>query len=131
MARFDKYDPVSGGFRAKLGDAIVSGDVGGVIGVRIDTNGLVKKGTGATTPADVRGVICPTRTMAVGDPIDVMTSGEIVDVDTIAGTGLTAGEVAYVNTTSANSGLLTDSATTNAKVGHMVEAWRLIVRLGT
>lgn len=128
MARFDKYDPVSGGFRAKLGFAVASADVGVVVGVRIDTNGVAQKGTGATTPADIRGVICPSSVMAIGDVVDVMTAGEIVDVS--AG-GLTAGEVAYVNTTAANNGLLTDSATTNAKVGHMVEAWRLIVRLGT
>lgn len=128
MARFDKYDPVSGGFRAKLGFAIPAADVGTVFGVRIDSSGIAQKGTAATTPADVRGVVCASQVMAIGDVIDVMTAGEIVDVSVAA---LTAGEVAYVNTTAANNGTLTDSATTNAKVGHMVEAWRLIVRLGT
>lgn len=112
MARFDKYDPVSGGFRGPLAADIISAQVGTVIGVSVNGSGQIAVGG-----ASQRGVICPTRAMAAGEPIDVMTEGEIVDM-----AGLTAG-------TAYGAQADGDLAAGNG-VGFTVEAWRLIVRVG-
>jgi len=117
VARFDKYDPISGGFRAPLNFDVASGDVGKIIGVGLNANGRIVKGAGNT---GVRGVICPTQPMAAGDIIDTMTSGEIVDV-----TGLAAGTVYY---TAAADGAVS-TTNTGTHVGHTVEAERLVVRV--
>lgn len=126
MARFDKVEPKGGSFRAALGFAIPANLVGVPLGVRIDTNGKVQRGSAVVaTPADIRGVICPSNVMGIGDAIDVMTDGEIVDM-----TGLTAGASVYADSTTAiNKGDLVTSATTNKAVGWTVEATRLIVRV--
>jgi TusA-related sulfurtransferase len=126
MARFDKVEPKGGSFRAKLGFAIPANLVGVPLGVRIDGSGTVQRGSAvAATSADIRGVICPSNVMAIGDAIDVMTDGEIVDL-----TGLTAGTTVYADSTTAvNKGDLVTSATTNKAVGWTVEPWRLIVRV--
>jgi TusA-related sulfurtransferase len=96
------------------------GDVGVVKGVGLDVNGKVVLGAGQT---GVCGVICPSNVMAINDPIDVMTDGEIVDV------ALTAGTNYYANTT---TGVLETGApaagANKTKVGWTVQAWRLIVR---
>lgn len=115
MPRFDKVEPKGGSFRAPLNFAIASGDVGTVVGVGLDANGRCVKGAGTS---GVVGVICPSRVMAAGEPIDVMTSGEIVD------TSLTAGARYYAD---AVTGVL-NTTNTNAKVGFTVQTWRLIVR---
>lgn len=121
MPRFDKVEPKGGSFRAPLSYAVVSGEVGTVFGVGINASGQVVKGAGQT---GVVGVICPSNPMSAGDPIDVMTSGEIVDV------ALAAGTTYYINTT---TGVLETSApaagTNKPKAGHTVQAWRLIVRV--
>ena len=78
MARIDKYEPVGGGFRAPLNAAISAAQVGGIYGVSINGTGKAVIG-GAANGADLRGVICPDRSMAAGDVIDVMTDGEIVN----------------------------------------------------
>lgn len=112
MARFDKYDPVSGGFRAPLNADITAGQVGTVLGVSLNASGNVVVGGAAQ-----KGVICPTRVMTAGEPIDVMTDGEIVDM-----AGLAAG-------TSYGSQAAGTLAAGNG-VGFTVEAWRLVVRFG-
>lgn len=116
-ARYDKYDPVSGGFRAKLAAAWGSADVGEIIGVGLNTSGQVVKGIGNT---GVRGVVVVNRPMAAGDVVDVMTSGEIADVaDKTAGTNYFADPT---------TGVLEASATGDYYVGTTVEATRLVVR---
>lgn len=123
MPRFDKVEPKGGSFRAPLGFAIASGDVGVVKGVGLDVNGKVVLGAGQT---GVVAVICPSNVMAIGDPIDCMTNGEIVDV------ALAAGTTYYINT---STGVLETAApavgTNKPKAGHTVQAWRLIVRVST
>lgn len=114
MSRFDKYDPVSGGFRAPLSVAIAAADVGVIKGVSLNTSGQVVIG-GATNTQ--RGVICPSNVMSVGDIIDVMTDGEIVDVP-----GLVAG-TAYGSQADGDIAAGTG-------VGWTVQAWRLVVRWG-
>jgi hypothetical protein len=126
MARIDKYNPINGGFRARLGFQPVASEVGDVINVQINGSGLVVKGS--ATACD--GVICLSSLLNQNDPVDVMTSGEIVDVGasdgvTGAATGATmyAGAAGVLNTTAPGAGV-------NAvKVGKFIEAWRLVVRV--
>ncbi len=125
MARIDKYNPVSGGFRARLGFTPVSTEVGDVIPVQINGSGLVVKAT--STACD--GVICLSSLLNLSDVVDVMTSGEIVDVGASDGvTGAATGAVMYagagvVNTTAPGAGV------NGVRIGKFVEAWRLIVRV--
>lgn len=128
MARFDKYDPVSGGFRARLGFAPVASEVGDVIAVDLNTSGQVIK---AVAAADAEGVICLSSLLAQGDVVDVMTHGEIVDVaasgDNV--TGAAAGAPAFaaagggVNVTAPGAGV------NGTRIGVFVESWRLVVRV--
>lgn len=125
MARIDKYNPVSGGFRARLGFAPVASEVGDVIPVQINGSGLVVKAT--ATACD--GVICLSSLLNLSDVVDVMTSGEIVDVGASDGvTGAATGAVMYagagvVGTTAPGAGV------NGIRIGKFVEAWRLIVRV--
>lgn len=149
MARYDKYDPISGGFRAPLAAnlTLTNGEFGPK-GVSLNTSGrvvvgtagssglvgvLVKNGAHApwiSTTAGPTGTVNPATPIGcmAGDVVDVMTNGEIVDLVATGGngiTGLAAGQPIY--TTSA--GDLTNVATGNTKVGYTVESNRLIVRV--
>jgi hypothetical protein len=137
MSRYDKYNPVSGGFRAKLAAAITatSGpssvtDLNRVICVALNNSGQVIKATSAVSCV---GVIVATHAMAAGDVIDVMTHGEIVEMagpDIEGGTAATAGKTLYWNTTASR---LTATAPADGlaacRIGHIVEATRLVVRV--
>lgn len=128
MARFDKYDPFSGGFRGVLNAAIASADVGKIYAVAINgTNRVIRTGIGAT--ADIVGVICAVRPMAAGDPIDVMTAGEIVEALETAGPAFTDGAKIYGHT----DGNVDDTATTSKYLGQVVESQatgkRLVIRV--
>lgn len=116
MARFDKYDPVSGGFRALL-NAAYTGSAN-VVGVGLNSSGKVVVGAGVT---GIVGVICSPLDKAAGQPIDVMTDGEIVQFGGAAGTVYTANTTTGAVTTAAASA-------TQALVGWTAEANRLIVR---
>lgn len=138
MARYDKYDPKSGGFRAPLNAAwnATSGpsgvsDLGRVTCVSLNGSGRVIR---ATTAASVVGVIVVNGPMAAGDITDVMTDGEIVELaaaDLQAATAPVAGTKYYFEST---AGRLTATAPTPAGtngvyIGTTVEAARLVVRL--
>lgn len=114
MARFDKYDPVSGGFRAPLNAAYTG--AAAPLGVGINASGRVVAGAGAT---GVVGVICQPADKAAGDYVDVMTQGEIVELGGVAGT------VYYAHAT---TGAISSTASLY-RVGHAVEAERLVVRM--
>lgn len=117
MRRIDKYEPYAGGFRAPLAEdfEITSNPVG----VGLDPNGRVV--VGGDLP--IVGVICPPENMFAGDVVDVMTAGEIVDVE-----GLTAGTIITANAT---TGVISDAApsSTEIQIGVTVEATRLVVRV--
>lgn len=121
MPRFDKVEPKGGSFRAPLAFAIAAVDVGVVVAVGLDVNGRVVKGAGNS---GVVAVICPSNVLNIGDPIDCMTDGEIVDVS------LTAGTAYYANgTTGALETTAPAAGTNKVKVGHTVQTWRLVVRV--
>lgn len=144
MARYDKYDPISGGFRAPLA-ADLTFDAAGEFGpkvVSLNASGRVVVGTAGQSGAvgvlvknvplypnlgNIPGAVnagVPIGGKA-GDIVDIMTQGEIVDVALVAGT-------AYYG---ASNGDLTATApaagTAGSKVGFTVEAGRLVVRFGS
>lgn len=142
MARYDKYEPIAGGFRAPLAADLTFSAAGefGPKAVSLDANGRVVVGTAGQSGGV--GVVVKNVPMTpnlgniagqvnagvpIGgkakDIVDVMTDGEIVDV-----TGLAAGTTYYA----AADGTLTATApgagVNGYRVGHTVEATRLIVR---
>jgi hypothetical protein len=122
MSRFDKYDPVSGGFRAPLNAAILAADVDKIQAVSINTSGKAVIGGAAETA--VMGVICPTRAMAANEVIDVMTHGEIVEATITGGGAFTAGAIVYAHA----AGTVDATATAGKIVAKMAELDRMIVR---
>jgi hypothetical protein len=125
MARFDKYNPVSGGFRARLGFAPVAGEIGDPIAVTIDGSGLAQKA--AATTAD--GVICLSSLLAQGDVVDIMTAGEIVDVGDDNITGRAAGADVYAGAAGALTATGPGAGVNGVRIGTFVENWRLVVRV--
>lgn len=121
-AHYDKYDPISGGFRAPLDAAIADADPNVVRGVSLNANGRVVVGTAGNSGGV--GVIVAHKAMAAGDIVDVMTDGEIVDV-----AGLTAGTVYYVSAAGVLETTAPAAGANKLRVGHTVEADRLIVRV--
>jgi hypothetical protein len=124
LARYDKYEPYAGGFRARLAADWVAAD-GTPVAVGLDANGRVVPGGG--TSGIVGIVVLVADSKKAGDVVDVMTHGEIVEVGDTGFTGRAAGIAVYAVIA---SGALTNVATANVKVGHMVEATRLVVRKG-
>lgn len=82
MARYDKYDPIDGGFRAPIAAASASARSFVARGVGINTSGRVADGAGNT---GVIGVLIPHGVKVAGDIVDVMTDGEIVEGTYTAG----------------------------------------------
>ena len=121
--RYDKYDPISGGFRGVLAADLAKNSAGNGIGVGFNSSGLVVPGAGNT---GVLGVLVVTRDMKAGDTIDVMTDGECVE----AAAPIVAGTVVTADTTSGALGVTAASAT-KTPVGYAAEATRLIVRRST
>jgi hypothetical protein len=117
MARFDKYDPVSGGFRGKLKAALsvsTALDKERIFGVSIEAaTGLVVLGGAATA---IVGIINVRESKAAGDMVDVMTSGEIVDAFFLndGTTATVLGTVYYVDNV---TGAITATATSNKRIG--------------
>lgn len=120
MGRIDKYEPLSGGFRAPLA-ANWAGQVAPLV-VSLDGNGRVV--VGSLTAINGVGVLCKPDAAKAGDIVDIMTDGEITEAGLAAGTmyyaalpggGLTATEP-------------TPAGTDGIRVGTTVEANRLVVR---
>lgn len=112
--RIDKYDPVSGGFRAPLNAAYTGSAT--AVGASINTSGRVLPGAVGNT--GFVGILCKPDNAVAGEVIDIMTHGEIVDA------GLAAGTTYYLNAT---TGAI-QTTQTIYYVGHTVEATRLVVR---
>ena len=128
MARYDKYNPYGGGFRAPLAADWAEADIGKPYAVGINNSGQVVKGAGQS---GVTGVLILTMVRKAGAIVDVMTDGEIVEFGPTAGAPGTdfgaAGTSYFANTT---TGVIsTTSGVGTVKVGHTVEAKRLIVHV--
>lgn len=122
IARYDKYDPVSGGTRAPLAANLTKTSTGNPIGVGLNASGQVVPGAGNT---GVVGVLATTKDMLAGDIVDVMSHGDCVEC--VA--PLVAGSVVTANTTTGALGVGAASATLTP-IGYTVEATRLVVRRG-
>lgn len=118
MARYDKYEPLAGGFRAPLAADYAGSDT--PIGVSVNSSGRLVPGAGNT---GIIGVLLKREAAKAGDVVDVMDAGDIVSV-----AGFTAGTVYTANTT---TGVISSGAAsgTQIKVGFTVEATRLVVRV--
>lgn len=132
MARYDKYDPISGGFRAALADDWDDADVAIPFGVGLDTDGHVVKGAGTTgvvgvlvVDGQVSGTGTRTSNKFAGDVVDVMTAGEIVDATLDGSAALDPGVRYYADNT---TGELETVAAGNTQVGFAVDTQRLVVR---
>lgn len=123
MSRFDKYDPISGGFRAKLNAAVLAAGVGVITAVSINSSGRVVVG-GASLDL-IRGVICPVRAMAAGEVVDVMTAGEITEATTSGAVAFSAGDVVYAHT----DGTVDATSASGLMVAQIIEADRAVVRV--
>ena len=122
MARYDKYDGVTGGYRGTAAADADPADFGIPLGASSDANGRTV--VGAPGNSGFTGVVIVDKTKRkAGDRLDIMTHGEIVyDSDDVA-PDLTAGTTYYLD---ANGALTT--AESRYHVGHTEEAWRLVVR---
>lgn len=127
MSRYDKYDGVTGGFRAKLAADWTGSE--NLFGVGLDTNGRVVVGAGTT---GIIGVLCKPAgapltgaTIKAGTPVDVMTSGDVVEF--LAGAA-DPGSVYCADTTTGVISLTAASAT-KTPVGFTTDADRLVVRV--
>lgn len=136
MSRYDKYNPVSGGFRAALASAwnATSGpsgvtDLNRVLVVGLNGSGRVVKATSATAAL---GILILTGAKAAGDVVDVMTHGEVIDLDgndIQGGVAVAAGTKVYWDTTASRLTSATPAdAVAGFLVGWTVEAGRLVVR---
>jgi hypothetical protein len=137
MSRYDKYNPISGGFRAKLNAAwtATSGpssvtDLNRILVVGLNSSGLIIK---ATTVAIASGLLIVHDVAAAAlDVHDVMTAGEIVEIsgaDMQSGTAPTAGQKLYLDTTASRLTSTAPGAGVNGfYVGQVVEVGRLVVR---
>lgn len=138
MSRYDKYNPISGGFRAGVNAAwsLTSGPAGvtdlfRVTGVQLNANGRLIRATAALACC---GIIVAHGPKVAAEIVDVMTAGEVVElgVDDIQGaTAPTAGTVYYLDLTAGRLTATAPGAGVNAlRVGYTVEATRLVVRTG-
>lgn len=138
MSRYDKYNPVSGGFRVPLnaawnatsGPASVT-DLSRILVVGVNGSGRAVK---ATTVALASGILILTGAKAAGDVVDVMTDGEVVEIsgtDMQSGTAPTAGQKLYLDTTASRLTSTAPGVGVNGfYVGQIIEAGRLVVRCG-
>ena len=127
MARYDKYEPKGGGFRARLNADQLKTSAGNPLGVGLNGTGRVVLGAGTT---GIVGVLATTKDMKAGDVVDVMTHGECVECIT----PLVAGSIITANTTTGVLSL-TAASLTQVPIGFTAEALtatqvRLIVRRG-
>lgn len=145
MAKYDKYEPIAGGFRALLGAALTLTDGSiGPVAVSLNASGRAIVGTagqsglvGVLVKNVAKGPVGPWGTSLsggtpnpnapigaqAGDVVDIMTNGEIVDLDE---TDFPAGSKVYA---AANGTVSTTGGAGSILVGHTVEAGRLVVRL--
>jgi hypothetical protein len=144
MARYDKYEPLAGGFRALLGAdlTLVNGGVGPVLVSLNASGGVILGSAGQSGPVGImvknvaKGPVGPWGTSLqggtpnqdapigarAGDAVDVMTNGEIVDLDPAV---FLAGSKVYAAT---NGTLSLTGGAGKFLIGHTVKAGRLIVR---
>lgn len=139
MSRYDKYDPMVGGFRAPLAANFgytsslpdkSHADLSKLFAVALNASGqIVKFGSGATAFA---GVMVLTRPMAAGEIVDTMTDGEVVDLadaEILGSDTLGTGQALYADVSVATGQLAATSAAGDFYVGRTVEMVNGLARL--
>lgn len=143
-AAYDKFDPIIGGFRARLAAdlALVDGSIGPV-GVSLDASGRVVVGTAGQSglvgilvknvgrgPAyqwDTSVTGTPNASSPIGakagDAVDVLVQGHVVNLDT---TAFPAGRKVYV---AANGTVSITGGAGATQIGHTVKAGQLFVNI--
>ena len=143
MPTYDKYDPIGGGFRAKLNAALplTNGSFFGA--VSLNASGRVVVGTAGQTGlvgvviknvargpitqwnTTIQGVANPNAPIGAmaGDVVDVMNDGDITGLDKVA---FPAGSKVYA---AADGTISTTGGTGKFLIGFTVEAGRLVVRI--
>lgn len=139
MARYDKYEPLSGGHRAQLAADWPIAELNTAVGVGLDASGNVVQGAGNT---GLVGVVVLTKQLKAGDVVDIMQDGDIVEFDRVGnddGTGTEAPATARTPGTpyfaSTSDGTIGDEAAAGStagapRVGYTVRASHLVVRFG-
>lgn len=125
MARYDKYEPLSGGHRAPLAADWLAADLNKVIGVGLNASGQVVKGAGNT---GVIGAIVLSKVVLAGKPVDVMQDGEIVEMN-VNHAGIVAGTKYYFDAAGALTAAAPAAGANGVLAGWTVEATRLVVRV--
>jgi len=127
MARYDKYEPLGGGFRARLAASRNVNTDGIPYGVGLDSNGRVVVGAGQSGVLGVMILVSGKQKLEgylAGETVDVQTDGEIVDME--GDLSLDAGKPVYADNT---TGLLSHTKAGGTLVGHTVEDTRIVVRM--
>lgn len=139
MSRYDKYDPISGGFRAPLAanfgyttgkPDFAHADLNKVWCVSLNATGQVVLATPLASTTGIVGLMILTEPKAAGEIADIMTQGEILEFTLQNGSAAVAG-TAYFSAAAGDGSYaagLTPGATIG-RIGHTVEATRLVVRV--
>jgi hypothetical protein len=138
LSRYDKTQSAIGNFRAPLNAAwtATSGpsgvtDLWRVTGVALNGSGRLIR---ATTALACVGIVIVHGAKGAGDIQDVLTNGEVVELDAAdiqGATAPTAGTKYYLDATAGRLTATAPAAGTNAfYIGTTVEASRLVVRCG-
>lgn len=123
MARYDKYDGVSGGFRGTADVDADPANFGKILGASTNAAGRTVLGDPGNT--GFTGVCIVDRTKRkAGNRLDIMTHGEIVLDSDEPGGLLAAGTTYYLDPA---TGVLSQ-AESRYHVGHTEEDFRLVVR---
>ena len=143
MPTYDKYDPIAGGFRAKLNAALTLTNGSFFGAVSLNASGRVVVGTAGQTGlvgvviknvargpitqwnTTIQGAANPNAPIGAmaGDVVDVMTDGDITGLDK---TAFPAGSKVYA---AADGTISTTGGTGKFLIGFTVEAGRLVVRI--
>lgn len=139
MSRIDKYGPLTGGFRAPLAanfgytaslPDLKHADLNKVWCVSLNASGQVVFATPLASVTGLVGLLILGEPKAAGEVVDIMTAGEIVEFTTFAGAAATAGTV-YASNADGLGGYAAGAGgtATQGRIGHTVEAGRLVVRV--
>jgi hypothetical protein len=128
LSRIDHYEPHVGGFRAKLAAAYLGVttnlEFGKLVAVSLDSQGRVVIGTAGS--AGFKGCILLQEAKRAGEQVDVFQIGQIVEFTLSNGNAAAAGTT-YTSNADGTYGV-TAPGVANFKIGHTVEAGRLMLR---
>lgn len=131
MARYDKSIAGAGTHRAPIGFNTVAGDLNKIFAVGLDVNGRLVKGAGTS---GIVGLLVVDRAKVIGDQVDYMDHGEIVEAANSDGTTALAAGI-QVHAVAATGIVQAAGGVGTKPVGHTVEGGviantRLVVNVG-